>query len=104
MAKEWNINLPETNGYNAKIWSWSNDDWTEGATAETSKTAYSILRNHLYGVGKRLKNDPNDDNTDDPDPDPDPDDEDDPEPLDKNTNINLRVNDNWEVIHHMVIE
>lgn len=102
-AKEWNINLPETNGYNAKIWSWSNDAWTEGAS-ETSKTAYSILRNHLYGVGKRLKNDPNGDNTDITDPDPEPGDEDDPEPLDKNTYINLRVNDNWEVIHKMEIE
>lgn len=95
----WNIKLPEA--YNHAICAWDATKWNENKVeSETSTTAYSILRNHLYGVGERPENDPGDGE----DPDPDPDNPDKPQPLKNTQDVILKVNDNWEVIHHMVIE
>ena len=97
----WNIKLPEA--YKHAICAWDTDKWNESkVTEETSTTAYSILRNHLYGVGERPENDPGN-GEGDPDPD-DPDNPDKPQPLKNTQDVILKVNDNWEVIHHMVIE
>lgn len=99
VGASWNIKLPEA--YKHAICAWDATQWNENKVAnETSTTAYSILRNHLYGVGERPKNDPG--NGSDPDPDgPNPDK---PQPLKNTQDVILKVNDNWEVIHHMVIE
>ena len=94
----WNIKLPEA--YNHAICAWDATQWNE-SKVETSTTAYSILRNHLYGVGERPENDPGNGGGD---PDPDPDNPDKPQPLKNTQDVILKVNDNWEVIHHMVIE
>ena len=94
----WNIKLPEA--YDHAICAWETTQWNEVAS-ETSTTAYSILRNHLYGVGERPKNDPGNGGGD---PDPDPDNPDKPQPLKNTQDVILKVNDNWEVIHHMEIE
>lgn len=53
--------------------------------------SYSIVRNHLYGVGVK--------STDGYDPDKDK-----PEDLSKGQTLILKVNDNWELIHKMEIE
>lgn len=72
--------------------------------------SYNIYRNHLYSVGsKGLNLDPDDSGTDptnpDPKPDPDPDtDGDKPEDLSKGQDLLINVNDNWEIIHNMVID
>lgn len=115
---KWNINLPSTDNQLSSFAlitptvteggtvTWNN---TDGSTqsAETANT-YSILRNHLYGVGKRTLDNPG--NGTDPEPDPDPTPEpdptpgDDPESLNNKQELTLRVNDNWEVIHDMVID
>ena len=95
----WNIKLPKA--YEHEICAWETTQWNEVAS-ETSTTAYSILRNHLYGVGERPKNDPGNGGGD-PDPD-DPDNPDKPQPLKNTQDVILKVNDNWEVIHHMEIE
>lgn len=82
---------------------------------DTSATAdndyiYNIYRNHLYSVGsKGLNLDPDDsgDDTTNPDPKPDPDpdtDGDKPEDLSKGQDLLINVNDNWEIIHNMVID
>lgn len=73
--------------------------------------SYNIYRNHLYSVGsKGLNLDPDDSGTTDPTnpdpkPDPDPDtDGDKPEDLSKGQDLLINVNDNWEIIHNMVID
>ena len=99
VGASWNIKLPEA--YNHAICAWDTDKWNESKVAEeTSTTAYSILRNHLYGVGERPENDPGNGN----DQDPDPENPDKPQPLKNTQDVILKVNDNWEVIHHMEIE
>lgn len=95
----WNIKLPEP--YKHAICAWDATQWNENKVEnETSTTAYSILRNHLYGVGERPENDPGNGS----DQDPDPENPDKPQPLKNTQDVILKVNDNWEVIHHMVIE
>ena len=71
---------------------------SENCTDNT--TTYNVVRNHLYGIGERAL-----DNPENPDkPTPDPSNPDKPEPLNKKQELTLRVNDNWEVIHKMEIE
>ena len=60
----------------------NNDEMTE---------SYSLVRNHLYTVGAKA--------TDEYDPDTD-----EPEDLSKGQNIILKVNDNWELIHKLVVD
>lgn len=75
-------------------WATFNDD---------SQTAYSLVRNHLYGIGTRMEDNPG--GGTDPDPDPDTEDPDDkPESLLGSQELVLQVNDNWEVIHGMELE
>lgn len=134
----WNINLPATdlqitNGKNVTYWGqdatpeWG---WLSFDEAE-DKNSYSLVRNHLYGVGNRTMDnpgfepdpeepdkepvDPVDlDDPSDPDPeDPDPTDPDNPNPnpdidepesLDNKQVLILQVNDNWEIIHDMELD
>lgn len=62
-----------------------------GNNSEEKFDSYSIVRNHLYGVGVK--------STDGYDPDKDK-----PEDLSKGQTLILKVNDNWELIHKMEIE
>lgn len=134
----WNINLPATDlqitkGKNVTYWGQDDAqkwDWLSFAQAE-DKNSYSLVRNHLYGVGNRTMDnpgfepDPEDpdkepvdpvdpDDPSDPDPeDPDPTDPDNPNPdpdidepesLDNKQVLILQVNDNWEIIHDMELD
>lgn len=112
----WNINLPSgdnqlqsTFALTTPLVADGSVTWSAGpATAETANI-YSILRNHLYGVGKRTIDNPGESDGGDPDPEnPDPEnpdpDTDDPESLNNKQELTLRVNDNWEVIHGMELE
>lgn len=131
----WNINLPATDLQITKgkhVTYWGQDatpewDWLSFAQAE-DKNSYSLVRNHLYGVGNRTMDNPgfepdpeepdkepvdpvDPDDPSDPDPeDPDPTDPDNPNPnpdidepesLDNKQVLILQVNDNWEIIHDM---
>lgn len=107
----WNINLSQKDVVTSGITYWSTDNWTpQGSTWTETATKYSILRNHLYGVGGRADDIADNDNpTEDLDPDdeddPDtPDEDDKPESLNNKQELSLRVNDNWEVIHQMTID
>ena len=113
--REWNINLPTGDNQVQTSFALTTPSvadgsvtWSAGsATAETANI-YSILRNHLYGVGKRTIDNPGESGGE-PDPsDPDPDspnpDIDEPESLNNKQELTLRVNDNWEVIHGMELE
>ena len=66
---------------------------TEAATVENNVN-YSIVRNHLYTIGARDMGD----NPENPGTDPDK-----PQDLNDETLI-LKVNDNWEMIHHMEVD
>lgn len=86
---------------------WDGSNWTNQTSGETVKS-YSLVRNHLYGIGTRMTDNPGGGTDPDPDPEdpedkPDPD-IDDPESLNNKQELTLRVNDNWEVIHDMVID
>lgn len=111
--RSWKVNLGSTdeqvtsNGSN-KVTYWTGSDWGTYATAE-SANSYSLVRNHLYGIGTRMNDNPSDPGVDpdpeDPDPDPNPEDPDDkPESLNNKQELVLKVNDNWEVIHGMELE
>lgn len=64
--------------------------------ANESVSSYSIVRNHLYTIGRKDVAKPTDPT--------DPTDPENPEDLSKGQILTLRVNDNWEVINQLDIE
>lgn len=100
IIKTWTVSIPESD---------VNKVAANGATDE-SASIFNVVRNHMYNLGVKPSNggktDPDPSNPDpDPKPDPDPDkpDPDKPEDLSKSQNLILKVNDNWEAIHQMVL-
>lgn len=100
IIKTWTVSIPTSD---------QNTDGTKGATDE-SASIFNVVRNHMYNLGVKPSNggktDPDPGNPDpDPKPDPDPDkpDPDKPEDLSKSQNLILKVNDNWEAIHKLVL-
>lgn len=96
VIRTWKINLPQNDPQvidpedkgNRHIFVLKNGlpvEWT-GVENEEQYNSYSLLRNHLYTVGKISE----DDNE--------------PEDLSKGQNLILQVNDNWELIHQMEVE
>lgn len=103
VLKSWAVKLPSSDGqlsnYNLSCWNSTSSAFaTSSATDVADK--YSVVRNHLYGIGERALDEP--ENPDKPDPDPSNPDK--PEPLNKKQELTLHVNDNWEVIHKMELE
>jgi hypothetical protein len=105
VLRTWSISLPNDDlisGSTLQWWDGSASAWTNGTVTE-SKSNYSVLRNHLYGVGTKDSADPDTDGTN-PDPETPTPDVDDPQDLNTKQDIMLQVNDNWEVIHKMEVE
>ena len=98
VLKSWAVKLPSTDGQLSEytLSSWNSATSVFANTPYTKDVAdkYSVVRNHLYGIGKRSLDEPTTPGTD-----PDK-----PEPLNKKQELTLRVNDNWEVIHQMELE
>lgn len=100
VLKSWAVKLPSTDGqlseYTLSYWNTSATTPVFAKTPGTKDEAdkYSVVRNHLYGIGKRSLDKPTTPGTD-----PDK-----PEPLNKKQELTLRVNDNWEIIHQMELE
>ena len=97
----WTVKLPTTDKQTAEytLKSWKTNSFVSASCTDKVAT-YNVVRNHLYGIGERAL-----DNPENPDkPTPDPSNPDKPEPLNKKQELTLRVNDNWEVIHKMEIE
>ena len=97
----WTVKLPTTDKQTAEytLKSWETNSFVSASCMDIT-TTYNVVRNHLYGIGERAL-----DNPENPDkPTPDPSNPDKPEPLNKKQELTLRVNDNWEVIHKMEIE
>lgn len=104
--RTWTVKLPDNQLIKSgTLTSWDSTSgsgsWsTENSVTETQE-AYSILRNHLYGIGKKTAEG---DGTDKEDPDTDPDGPDVPQDLTTKQDILLQVNDNWEMIHQMEVD
>lgn len=105
ILKYWNINADKlhTTKSDAK------EDW-ELTDHATDKSIYNIYRNHMYNIGMKATVNPGGDEGEDPDPDapdpeePDNEEDENPEDLSKGQNLILMVNDNWELIHQMVVD
>ncbi len=95
----WTVSIPEVN---------SNTE--NGNVADESASIFNVVRNHMYNLGVKTSNGtPTDPDPSKPTPDPDPDKptpdpgKDEPEDLTKSQNLILKVNDNWEAIHKLVL-
>lgn len=104
VLKAWTVKLPSTDGqlsaYTLSSWNSATSVFANTSDTKDAADKYSVVRNHLYGIGERALDEP--ENPDKPDPsNPDPDK---PEPLNKKQELTLHVNDNWEVIHKMELE
>lgn len=101
IIKKWTVSIPELD---------VNKDDTKGAIDE-SASIFNVVRNHMYNLGVKTSTgttttpDPSNPTPDpDPDPKPTPDPgKDEPEDLTKSQNLILKVNDNWEAIHKLVL-
>lgn len=101
IIKFWTVSIPSTD---------VNSDNTNGNVADESASIFNVVRNHMYNLGVKTSNGtttPPDPSNPDPNPNPDkptPDPgKDEPEDLTKSQNLILKVNDNWEAIHQMVL-
>ena len=99
IIKTWPVSIPEVN---------SNTE--TGNVADESASIFNVVRNHMYNLGVKTSNGtPTDPDPSKPTPDPDPDKptpdpgKDEPEDLTKSQNLILKVNDNWEAIHKLVL-
>ena len=102
IIKHWTVSIPESD---------VNTDATNGNVADVNASIFNVVRNHMYNLG--VKTSTGTETTPDPskpDPDPskpDPTDPtpgtDQPEDLSKSQNLILKVNDNWEAIHKLVL-
>ena len=101
IIKTWTVSIPASD---------LNSNKANGAT-DASASIFNVVRNHMYNLGVKTSNgtptDPDPSNpTPDPDPDPKPTPDpgkDEPEDLTKSQNLILKVNDNWEAIHKLVL-
>ena len=103
VLRSWKVNLGSTDvQLNQTITYW-NSNWDSTIT-DTSANTYSLVRNHLYGIGTRMNDEANPGKPGvDPDPNPEnPNDK--PESLNNKQELVLKVNDNWEVIHGMELD
>ena len=100
----WKVNLPDAP---KSIWAWNatNNNFGDAAQNVTeSETSYSLLRNHLYCIGRRGQDtfeDPSEPGGEEPTPPSD----DNPESLKgEGSPIILKVLDNWDKLYDMELE
>lgn len=106
LLRSWKVNLgsaDEQLKQTITCWNSGSTNWSTSLSGESSNT-YSLVRNHLYGIGTRMNDEAD---PEQPGVDPDPDSEnpnDKPESLNNKQELVLKVNDNWEVIHGMELD
>lgn len=112
ILKTWNVQVPDGQKVtNPTLAEGIASGGTPTISEDQSTLIYNIYRNHLYSLGMKT-NDIEDGKDPDPEkpvdpkpqPDPDPNPEDKPEDLSKGQDLLINVNDNWEIIHNMVID
>ena len=106
VLRSWKVNLgsaDEQLKQTITCWNSGSTDWSTSLSGESSST-YSLVRNHLYGIGTRMNDEANPEKPGvDPDPNPEnPNDK--PESVNNKQELVLKVNDNWEVIHGMELD
>lgn len=101
IIKHWTVSIPESD---------LNKVAANGVT-DADASIFNVVRNHMYNLGVKTSTgttttpDPSNPTPDpklDPKPTPDPG-KDEPEDLTKSQNLILKVNDNWEAIHKLVL-
>ena len=97
--KTWKVNLSQSdvNKQSNVIWHWdSSQSKFQNPSGTTpvaeSQNSYSVLRNHLYCIGRRDKDDS--DNSD----------KDEPQALEDVTELIIRVIADWDVVYDMILE
>ena len=113
VLKNWNVSIPEDEMSAESTTGAGAATGVETVKDDVSVKIYNIYRNHMYSLGSKLKTsgdndgetpDPEDPDPDPkPEPDPDPDGPDQPQELNSN-DLLIHVNDQWEIIHDMVID
>lgn len=99
IIKTWTVSIPTSD---------LNSNKANGAI-DASPSIFNVVRNHMYNLGVKTSNGTPDPDPTNPTPKPDPDKptpdpgKDQPEDLTKSQNLILKVNDNWEAIHQMVL-
>ena len=103
VKREWNVNLPSSQTsttYTLYTWDSGSSAFTQQESVQEDANAYNIVRNHLYGLGKRTTDDPG--HGTDTEPTPGGDDE--PVSLNNKHEVELALNGNWDVIHDMELD
>lgn len=100
LVKTWNVNLSQSdvNKQSNVIWHWdSSQSKFQNPSGTTpvaeSKNSYSVLRNHLYCIGRRDK-----------DNNPGSSDKDEPQALEDVTELIIKVIADWDVVYDMILE
>lgn len=99
IIKTWTVSIPASD---------LNSNKANGVTDENA-SIFNVVRNHMYNLGVKTSNGTPDPDPTNPTPKPDPDKptpdpgKDEPEDLTKSQNLILKVNDNWEAIHKLVL-
>lgn len=98
-VKTWKVNLSQSdvNKQSNVIWHWDSSQSKFQNPYETtpvaeSQNSYSVLRNHLYCIGRRDKDNP--ENSD----------KDEPQALEDVTELIIRVIAEWDVVYDMILE
>lgn len=106
VLRSWKVNLGSTDEQlkqTITCWNSGSTNWSTPLSGELANT-YSLVRNHLYGIGTRMNDEANPEKPG-VDPDPNPENpKDKPESLNNKQELVLKVNDNWEVIHGMELD
>lgn len=99
-VKTWNVNLSQSdvNKQSDVIWHWDSSQSKFQKPSDTtpvaeSKNSYSVLRNHLYCIGRRDK-----------DNHPGSSDKDEPQALEDVTELIIKVIADWDVVYDMILE
>lgn len=90
IIKYWTVNLAAAQANVVQI--------DNSTIPNESTSSYSLVRNHLYSIGEKTIAKPSNPET------PGGGEVEEPEDLFKGQIITLRVNDNWELIHKLVVE
>lgn len=88
IIKHWGVSIPTTDVAADKI---------DPEVSDENASIFNVVRNHMYNIGVKM----NDGTTDPEKPDPGIDE---PEDLSKGQDIILKVNDNWEALHKLVLD
>lgn len=96
-VKTWKVNLSQSdvNKQSNVIWHWDSSKFqnpSETTPVAESQNSYSVLRNHLYCIGRRDKDDS--DNSD----------KDEPQALEDVTELIIKVIADWDVVYDMILE